>query len=229
MPTLVIANKLYSSWSLRPWLLLTASRHSVRGDRHPPRPAGHQGAILKHSPAGKVPILIDGDVTVWESLAIMEYVAERFGAAGLAAGSQGPRAWRARSRPRCMRASRALRTACPMNLGKKFRRPRPRRGGRAGRRALRGDRGARRASASAQRRAVPVRRLHGGRRHVRAGRRRASRPIRSRSRPTSRAYMDAILSLPPSTNGAQPPSRRPGSSPTTRSTSSRSTVYRKAA
>ena len=89
--TLVIANKCYSSWSLRPWLLMKQLGIAVRRDRHSARPAGHEGeGRSKHSPAGKVPILIDGDVTVWESIAIMEYVGDAFGA-GLAGGPRGPR------------------------------------------------------------------------------------------------------------------------------------------
>lgn len=75
---LVIGNKNYSSWSLRPWLLL----------RHAGIPFEEIGVrlfvdgfaedIAKYSPAGRVPVLIDGDITVWDSLSIAEYVAERF-------------------------------------------------------------------------------------------------------------------------------------------------------
>ena len=121
MPTLVIANKCYSSWSLRPWLLM--KELGIAFDEVP-IPLDHpdtKARILEHSPAGKVPILIDGDVTVWESLAIMEYVAERSADAGLAAGSQGARAL-ARSIAAEMHSGfPALRSACPMNLGKKIR------------------------------------------------------------------------------------------------------------
>src|SRR6202051_2436278 len=76
---LVIGNKNYSSWSMRPWL-------SLRAHNTPfaeifislsPRAADKQ-RILDVSRSGKVPILVDGDVTVWDSLAIIEYIAERF-------------------------------------------------------------------------------------------------------------------------------------------------------
>src|SRR5512138_2921335 len=76
---LVIGNKNYSSWSMRPWLALRASNIPFEeafiplytGDADKQR-------ILDFSRAGKVPILIDGEITIWDSLAIIEYVAERF-------------------------------------------------------------------------------------------------------------------------------------------------------
>jgi len=75
--------------------------------------------VLKHSPAGKVPILIDGDVTVWESIAIMEHVGEAYGA------PVWPEDRKARAMARSVAAEMhagfsALRSACPMNLGKKY-------------------------------------------------------------------------------------------------------------
>ena len=119
MPTLVLANKLYSSWSLRPWLLLKQFGMSFEEIVIPLDTPGTKAEILKHSPAGKVPILIDGDVTVWESLAIMEYVGEAYRA------PVWPRDRAARAMARAVAAEmhagfQALRSACPMNLGKKF-------------------------------------------------------------------------------------------------------------
>ena len=75
---LVIGNKNYSSWSMRPWLALRANNIAFEetfiplytGDADKQR-------ILDVSPAGKVPILVDGKATVWDSLAILEYLAER--------------------------------------------------------------------------------------------------------------------------------------------------------
>ncbi|CAG9176050.1 glutathione S-transferase family protein [Cupriavidus pampae] len=75
---LVIGNKNYSSWSLRPWLLLREA--GIAFEEIPVRlfVPGFDAEIRQYSPAGKVPVLIDGDVRVWDSLAISEYVAERF-------------------------------------------------------------------------------------------------------------------------------------------------------
>ena len=74
--------------------------------------------VLAHSPAGKVPILVDGDVTVWESIAIMEYIGDAF--APVWPSDRGARAM-ARSIAAEMHAGfPALRSACPMNLGRKY-------------------------------------------------------------------------------------------------------------
>jgi glutathione S-transferase len=119
MPTLVIANKLYSSWSLRPWLLLKQLGIAFDEIVIPLDQPTTKAEILKRSPAGKVPILIDGDVTVWESLAIVEYVGDAYGAA------VWPADRKARALARAVASEmhagfQALRSACPMNLGKKF-------------------------------------------------------------------------------------------------------------
>jgi glutathione S-transferase len=76
--TLVIGNKNYSSWSLRPWILLAALDVPFTELRIPLYEAASRAKILAVSPSGKVPALQDGAVTVWDSLAICEYVAERF-------------------------------------------------------------------------------------------------------------------------------------------------------
>ena len=79
---LVIGNKNYSSWSFRPWMALKAA--GIAFDEEViPLYDGSKDRILAHSPAGKVPVLIDGAIRVWESLAILEYVAEKFPNAGL--------------------------------------------------------------------------------------------------------------------------------------------------
>ena len=76
--TLVIGNKNYSSWSLRPWLLLKQAGIPFREQYIPIRSEAWQSRILDLSPSGKVPALIHGDVRAWDSLAICEYLAERF-------------------------------------------------------------------------------------------------------------------------------------------------------
>jgi glutathione S-transferase len=76
--TLVIGNKNYSSWSLRPWLLLRQAGIPFTEIRIPLYTPQSRPQILKYSPAGQVPVLIDGATRVWESLAICEWVAERF-------------------------------------------------------------------------------------------------------------------------------------------------------
>lgn len=81
--TLVIGNKAYSSWSLRPWLALKQAGIPFQEVVVPLRQDGTRAAILAHNPAGKLPVLHHGDLVVWDSLAICEYVAELVPAAGL--------------------------------------------------------------------------------------------------------------------------------------------------
>jgi glutathione S-transferase len=76
--TLVIGNKNYSSWSLRPWLLLKQAGIPFVERYIPIRSASWQAQIRDFSPSGKVPALVHGAVRVWDSLAICEYLAERF-------------------------------------------------------------------------------------------------------------------------------------------------------
>jgi glutathione S-transferase len=76
--TLVIGNKNYSSWSLRPWLLLKQAGIPFVERYLPIRSAAWNTQIRELSPSGKVPALLHGDVRIWDSLAICEYLAERF-------------------------------------------------------------------------------------------------------------------------------------------------------
>jgi glutathione S-transferase len=76
--TLIIGSKNLSSWSLRPWLALKHAgaeftEHVIRLDR-----SGARAALDAETPSGKVPVLCHGELTIWESLAICEYVAELF-------------------------------------------------------------------------------------------------------------------------------------------------------
>ncbi len=81
--TLVIGNKNYSSWSLRPWLALKATGQAFDEVLVVLRRPETKAEILLHSAAGKLPVLKHGDLTIWESLAICEYIAETWPAAGL--------------------------------------------------------------------------------------------------------------------------------------------------
>lgn len=120
MPTLIIANKIYSSWSLRPWLLLTELGIPFDEEVIPLDQPDTRDRILARSPGGRVPILLDGDVTVWESLAIVEYLAESFPGKPVWPADRAARVL-ARSISAEMHAGfAALRSACPMNLGKRF-------------------------------------------------------------------------------------------------------------
>jgi glutathione S-transferase len=114
---LVIGNKNYSSWSMRPWVAMKAGGIAFEEIFIPlyTGPADKQ-RLLDVSPAGKVPALIDGDVTVWDSLSIVEYLAERFPEARL-----WPDAREARAHARSISAEMhsgfaALRNECGMNL-----------------------------------------------------------------------------------------------------------------
>jgi glutathione S-transferase len=74
---LVIGNKNYSSWSLRPWIAMKVLGLPFTEKRIALYRPGSKEEILSFSPAGKVPILQDGSTVVWDSLAILEYLAER--------------------------------------------------------------------------------------------------------------------------------------------------------
>ena len=110
---LFIANKNYSSWSMRPWVLLRALQIPFEEVLTPFEGAGQQQAFTRFSPTAKVPCLHDDDQVVWESLAIAEYLAEAH-----------PSAWptdrAARAWARCASAEMhsgfaALRDECSMN------------------------------------------------------------------------------------------------------------------
>jgi glutathione S-transferase len=120
---LVIGNKNYSSWSMRPWLALRAGNiafEEVFIPLYTENPAD-KDRILSFTRSGKVPCLIDGDVTVWDSLSIIEYVAERFPDAGLWPDDRAARA-HARSISAEMHSGfLPLRNECGMNLHRPIR------------------------------------------------------------------------------------------------------------
>ena len=120
MLQLYIGNKNYSSWSMRPWVLLTQAgipfkEVMARFDSFAPD-SGFKKVISPVSPVGKVPALVDGDLAVWDTLAIAEYLAEKFPDKQL-----WPADVKARARARSICAEMhsgfaALRSACPMNI-----------------------------------------------------------------------------------------------------------------
>jgi glutathione S-transferase len=120
MLKLYIGNKNYSSWSMRPWVLLTQAGIAfeevmVRFDSFA-TDSDFKKIIGPVSPVGKVPALVDGDLVVWDTLAIAEYLAEKFPDKQL-----WPADIQARARARSICAEMhsgfaALRSACPMNI-----------------------------------------------------------------------------------------------------------------
>lgn len=116
---LVIGNKNYSSWSMRPWVLmrqlgLPFDELKLRFDAAPD--SAFSRAVAKVSPAGRVPVLVDDGFSVWDTLAIVEYLHERHPGRGI-----WPAAPRERARARSLAAEMhagfgALRSRCPMNI-----------------------------------------------------------------------------------------------------------------
>jgi len=113
---LVIGNKNYSSWSLRSWLLMRESGIPFEEVRISLNDPSFKARALAYSPAGQVPVLLDGELRVWDSLAIAEYLAERFPEKRLWPESAPARA-EARSLCAEMHAGfPALRREMPMNI-----------------------------------------------------------------------------------------------------------------
>ncbi len=77
MLKLVIGNKNYSSWSMRPWVLMMHFGVEFEEIRIPLFTEGYQERLAEYSPNLKVPVLVDGNLTVWDSLAISEYICEK--------------------------------------------------------------------------------------------------------------------------------------------------------
>jgi len=120
MLKLVIGNKNYSSWSMRPWVLLRQAgiefeEVKVRFDSFAPDSA-FKRALARLKVAGKVPVLLDGDLAIWDTLSIAEYLAEAFPEKQL---WPADRKARARARSLCAEMHSgftALRSHCPMNI-----------------------------------------------------------------------------------------------------------------
>lgn len=119
-PTLVIGNKNYSSWSLRPWLALRVAGIPFKEVRIPLYEPGTAAALAPWSPSGLVPLLQDGELKVWDSLAICEYLAECHPDRGLWPEDRTARAV-ARSVSAEMHAGfSGLRTAMSMNIRRRY-------------------------------------------------------------------------------------------------------------
>ena len=115
-PLLVIGNKRTSSWSLRAWIGLKTLGVEFREHRIPLDRPGSDAEIRAFSQAGRVPILVDGDLTVFDSMAILEFASEAYGGGRLLPGDARQRA-RVRSVAAEMHAGFAgLREALPMDL-----------------------------------------------------------------------------------------------------------------
>jgi glutathione S-transferase len=112
---LFIGNKNYSSWSLRPWVLMRELNIPFREQLVPFGGAHDPDAFRAFSPTGKVPCLVDRDITVWDSLSITEYLAERL--AGVWPAEAVPRAWARSASAEMHSGFTGLRNACPMNCG----------------------------------------------------------------------------------------------------------------
>jgi len=112
---LLIANKNYSSWSLRPWVLMKARGIPFK-EVLVPFPGGDSFYFYKdRSPSGRVPCLTDGGTKVWDSLAIVEYLAERH--PGVWAADAGARAWSRSAAAEMHSSFGTLRNMCGMSCG----------------------------------------------------------------------------------------------------------------
>lgn len=113
--TLVTANRNYSSWSLRPWLLMRVLGIPFE-DRFEQfaKPDNYED-FRAFSPTGQVPVLIDGDRTVWDSLGILLYLAERY--PGVWPADEAARAWAMCAAAEMHGGFAALRNDCTMNVG----------------------------------------------------------------------------------------------------------------
>ena len=113
---LVIGNKNWSTWSMRPWLVAWRAGLAFEEVMVRLRWEGTTDEILAHSPSGKVPALIDGDLIVWDSLAICEYLAETNPGASLWPADPVARALARAAAAEMHSGFPAVRNECPMDL-----------------------------------------------------------------------------------------------------------------
>ena len=115
MYELYIANKNYSSWSMRPWVLMTELKIPFTERIQKFESTNNWERFRKFSPTGRVPCLVDGSVTVWDSLAIVEYLAERH--ATVWPQDSVARAWARSASAEMHSGFGVLRDKCSMNCG----------------------------------------------------------------------------------------------------------------
>ena len=162
---LTIGNKNYSSWSFRPWIAMKVAGIAFDEEVISLNADDFKARVGRISGTGKVPALADGDVHVWESLAILEYLAEKFPAAGLWPADPAARAL-ARALASEMHAGFVpLRRHLPMNMWRPVMTRELNAAGRGQRPAHRGDLD-RLSQPLRHRRRLSVRRVRRGRRHV---------------------------------------------------------------
>jgi glutathione S-transferase len=118
--TIYLGNKNYSSWSLRPWLALKQTGAAFDEEVIPLSEPTTRSTILRYSPSGRVPALKHGELTVWDTLAICEYLAENFPEANLWPADKAARAVARSASAEMHSAFSALREHLPMNMRSSF-------------------------------------------------------------------------------------------------------------
>ena len=113
---LIIGTKVWSSWSLRPWLAIKRTGKPFTETLVQLREVGTSEEVAKVSPSARVPVLKDGELTVWDSLAICEYLAETFPAARLWPTDPAARALGRSAAAEMHSGFASLRGECPMDL-----------------------------------------------------------------------------------------------------------------
>src|ERR1700728_4831536 len=113
---LIIGNKNYSSWSLRPWLAMKVAGIAFEETLISLEAPDFKSRVTALSGAGRVPVLIDGDIRVWESLAILEFLAEKFPRAGLWPAREDARAHARAIAAEMHSGFQPLRRHLPMNV-----------------------------------------------------------------------------------------------------------------
>ena len=115
-----IGNKVYSSWSMRPWIVMKAKDIAFDETLIRLRDTATRQTIIDVSPSGKVPCLVDGDVKVWETIAILEYLADKFPDKAIWPSDRGARAHARAIAAEMHTGFQNLRNQCPMVITQRF-------------------------------------------------------------------------------------------------------------